>query len=34
MNDAMAELAAFQGEIRAVRALPHTDRMVEAKQLD
>jgi hypothetical protein len=33
MKDVMAELAAFQGEIRAVRALPRTDRMAKAKEL-
>jgi hypothetical protein len=33
MKNVMAELAAFQGEIRAVRALPRTDRMVKAKEL-
>jgi hypothetical protein len=33
MNDAMAELAAFQGEVRAVRAIPHADRMARAKEL-
>jgi hypothetical protein len=33
MKDTMLELAAFQGEIRAVRAVPRTDRMERAKQL-
>ena len=33
MKDVMAELAAFQGEIRAVRALPRTDRMAKATEL-
>ena len=33
MKDAMAESAAFQGEIRAVRALPYADRMSRAKAL-
>jgi len=33
MKDAMAELAAFQGQIRAVRALPLDKRMARAKEL-
>ena len=33
MRDQMAELASFQGEIRAVRALPLALRMARAKQL-
>ena len=33
MKEVMAELAAFQGEIRAVRALPRTDRTAKAKEL-
>jgi tetratricopeptide (TPR) repeat protein len=33
MKQVMADLAAFQGEIRAVRALPHADRMEKAKVL-
>ncbi len=33
MKDAMAEAAAFQGEIRAVRALSYADRMGAAKTL-
>jgi MAP3K TRAFs-binding domain len=33
MKQAMADLAAFQGEIRAVRALPHAERMAKAKEL-
>ena len=33
MKDAMSESAAFQGEIRAVRALPYADRMSRAKAL-
>jgi MAP3K TRAFs-binding domain len=33
MKDTMAEAAAFQGEIRAVRALPYADRMGAAKTL-
>ena len=33
MKDAMAELAAFQGQIRAVRALPFEKRMARAKEL-
>jgi tetratricopeptide (TPR) repeat protein len=33
MKQAMADLAAFQGETRAVRALPHADRMGSAKEL-
>jgi hypothetical protein len=33
MKDVMAATAAFQGEIRAVRALPHTARMARAKEL-
>jgi hypothetical protein len=33
MKDVMAKLAAFQGEIRAVRALPRSDRMAKAKEL-
>jgi hypothetical protein len=33
MKDVMAATAAFQGEIRAVRALPHTARMAQAKEL-
>jgi hypothetical protein len=33
MKQAMADLAAFQGEIRAVRALPHADRIAKAKEL-
>jgi hypothetical protein len=33
MKDVMAELAAFQGEIRAVRALPRPERMTKAKEL-
>ena len=33
MKDAMSELAAFQGRIRAVHALPHSDRMAKAKEL-
>jgi hypothetical protein len=33
MKDAMLELAAFQGEVRAVRAVPRTGRMERAKQL-
>ena len=33
MKEAMAEFAAFQGEIRAVGALPHAIRMAKAKEL-
>ena len=33
MKEAMAELAAFQGQIRAVRALPFEKRMARAKEL-
>jgi len=33
MKDAMADLAAFQGKIRAVRALPYNKRMPRAKEL-
>ena len=33
MKGLMAELAAFQGDIRAVRALSHVDRMAKAKEL-
>jgi tetratricopeptide (TPR) repeat protein len=33
MKDTMLELAAFQGEVRAVRAVPRTGRMERAKQL-
>jgi len=33
MKDVMAELAAFQGEVRAVRALPYAERMAKAKDL-
>jgi hypothetical protein len=33
MKEVMAEAAAFQGEIRAVRALPYADRMSRAKEL-
>jgi hypothetical protein len=33
MKDSMAELAAFQGQIRAVRALPPDQRKAHAKQL-
>jgi hypothetical protein len=33
MKNVMLELAVFQGEIRAVRALPHADRMAKAKEL-
>ena len=33
MKGAMAELAAFQGDIRAVRALSQADRMAKAKEL-
>jgi tetratricopeptide (TPR) repeat protein len=33
MKDTMLELAAFQGEIRAVRAVPRAGRMERAKQL-
>jgi hypothetical protein len=33
MKDTMLELAAFQGEIRAVRVLPRADRFESAKQL-
>lgn len=33
MKDAMTALAAFQGQIRAVRALPHEKRMARAKEL-
>jgi hypothetical protein len=33
MKNAMAELAAFQGQIRAVRALPFDKRMARAKEL-
>jgi tetratricopeptide (TPR) repeat protein len=33
MKQVMAELATFQGEVRAVRALPHADRMEKAKAL-
>ena len=33
MKDAMAQAAAFQGEIRAVRAVPYADRMSRAKAL-
>ena len=33
MKQAMADLAAFQGEIRAVRALPDAFRMAKAKEL-
>ncbi|HXZ16294.1 MAG TPA: TRAFs-binding domain-containing protein [Roseiarcus sp.] len=33
MKDSMADLAAFQGEIRAVRALPRAERMARAKAL-
>ena len=33
MKDVMSAMAAFQGDIRAVRALPHADRMNRAKQL-
>jgi hypothetical protein len=33
MKDVMADLAAFQGEVRAVRALPHKERMAKTKAL-
>lgn len=33
MQQAMADFSAFQGEIRAVRAVPRADRMAKAKEL-
>jgi hypothetical protein len=33
MKETMSELAAFQGDIRAVRVLPHAQRMERAKEL-
>jgi MAP3K TRAFs-binding domain len=33
MKDAMTELASFQGQVRALRALPFSERMARAKEL-